>query len=141
MKSAGASAGELARAGSDLKKTQRSDGGWSQLDAPAEASKADNGKLAAAPSGALQSDAYATGSVLVALSLAAGVGPDDPAYHRGLEFLLRTQKGDGSWFVKSRSRPFQTYFESGFPHGHDQFISAAASAWAVAALTLAVSLP
>ena len=88
---------------------------------------AENGKGAVAPSGALQSDAYATGSVLVALSMAGGVGPDDPVYHRGLEFLIRTQKGDGSWFVKSRSRPFQTYFESGFPHGPDQFISAAAS--------------
>ncbi len=141
LKTAGASAAELARAGSDLKKAQRSDGGWSQLNALAETSKADNGKGAVAPSGALQSDAYATGSVLVALSLAAGVEPDDPAYHRGLEFLLRTQKGDGSWFVKSRSRPFQTYFESGFPHGPDQFISAAASAWAVASLALALPVP
>jgi hypothetical protein len=62
---------------------------------------------------------------------------DYPAYRRGLDFLIRCQRVDGSWFVKSRSRPFQTYFESGFPHGPDQFISAAASAWAVAALALA----
>jgi hypothetical protein len=44
---------------------------------------------------------------------------------------------DGTWLVKSRSHPFQTYFESGFPHGPDQFISVAASGWATAALVLA----
>ena len=32
-----------------------------------------------------------------------------------------------------------TYFESGFPHGKDQFISIAASSWATTALAL--SLP
>jgi hypothetical protein len=36
---------------------------------------------------------------------------------------------------------FQPYFESGFPHGHDQWISAAATAWATMALTLAVEHP
>jgi hypothetical protein len=40
--------------------------------------------------------------------------------------------------VASRSRPFQPYFESGFPYGKDQFISAAASNWATMALALAV---
>ena len=41
------------------------------------------------------------------------------------------------WLSKSRSHPFQTYFESGFPHGPDQFISIAGSGWATAALVLA----
>jgi hypothetical protein len=40
--------------------------------------------------------------------------------------------------VASRSLAFQTYFESGFPYGKDQFISAAASGWAAAALALAL---
>jgi hypothetical protein len=39
--------------------------------------------------------------------------------------------------VKSRSKPFQPYYESGFPHAKDQFISIAASGWATAALAVA----
>src|SRR5262249_38228154 len=95
----------------------------------------------AAATHAHSSDAYATGSVLVALHLAGGVATDFPAYRRGLAFLIRTQRDDGSWLVRSRSHPFQTYFESGFPHGPDQFISAAGSGWAVAALALACPPP
>ena len=38
-----------------------------------------------------------------------------------------------------RSFPFQPYKESGFPHGNDQWISAAGASWATMALTL--SLP
>jgi hypothetical protein len=41
---------------------------------------------------------------------------------------------DGSWLVRTRSPSFQPYFDSDFPHGYDQFISAAASNWAVMAL-------
>jgi hypothetical protein len=37
--------------------------------------------------------------------------------------------------VKSRALKVQPYFESGFPHGHDQWISQAATAWASMALT------
>jgi len=95
---------------------QRSDGGWAQLDS-------------------LPSDAYATGQALVALS-EAGLRSTDPAYKRGIAFLLKTQLEDGSWFVKSRSVPFQPFFESGFPHGHDQWVSMAASNWATMALAL-----
>ena len=101
-----------------LRKTQRDDGGWSQLDGGA-------------------SDAYATGSALVALNRAGAVATDDPAYRRGVLFLLSSQRDDGSWFVASRSKPFQPYFESGFPYGKDQFISMSATSWAVAALSLA----
>ena len=86
----------------------------------------------------LASDAYATGSALVALHQAGRLATNDPAYRRGVAFLLRTQKADGTWFVASRSRPFQLYFESGFPYGKDQFIAVAASGWAAGALALAL---
>ena len=75
---------------------------------------------------------------MVALHQAGGLATDDPAYRRGVAFLLRTQKDDGTWFVASRSKPFQPYFESGFPYGKDQFIAVAASGWAAAALGLAL---
>jgi hypothetical protein len=35
--------------------------------------------------------------------------------------------------------PVPTFFESGFPHGHDQWISAAASNWATMALALSLA--
>jgi ankyrin repeat protein len=98
--------------------TQRPDGGWSQLSS-------------------LATDAYATGQALVALK-EAGLLATDPAYKRGIAFLLKTQLEDGSWYVKSRSIPFQPFFESGFPHGHDQWISMAASNWATTALAMSV---
>ena len=46
--------------------------------------------------------------------------PTDPAYRRGLEFLLRTQIADGSWLVETHAVPIQAYFESGFPYGVNQ---------------------
>ena len=143
LKHAGASAKSLAAAAFDLLRTQRPDGGWSQLDTPAQTAKTKDakGQAAIAPAGALASDAYATGSALVALHLAGGVSADVPPYRRGLEFLIQSQRDDGTWLIKSRSRPFQTYFESGFPHGPDQFISAAGSGWATAALVLACPRP
>lgn len=98
---------------------QRDDGGWSQLPH-------------------LASDAWATGETLVALHIAGGLPTTSPAYRSGLQFLLNTQFEDGSWFVKSRSNPFQPHFESGFPYGRDQWISAGATAWAVMAMTLAI---
>src|SRR5207302_5295800 len=84
------------------------------------------------------SDAYATGSALTALCLGGCLSPNDAAFQRGIAFLLRAQQPDGSWHVASRSKPFQQYFESGFPHGKDQFISMAATAWATTALALAL---
>ncbi|MBS0261933.1 MAG: PQQ-binding-like beta-propeller repeat protein [Planctomycetes bacterium] len=118
LKLVGETDASLRNAAQELLATQRDDGGWSQT--------AD-----------LLSDAYATGSALVALHRAGQLQVTDPAYSRGLKFLLQTQLADGSWFVHSRSKPFQKYFESGFPHGADQFISITASAWATAALALA----
>jgi squalene cyclase len=73
----------------------------------------------------------------VVLHQAGGLPVSDAVYQRGVKFLLQSQREDGSWYVKSRSRPFQTYYESGFPHGKDQFISIAASSWAATALALA----
>jgi len=98
---------------------QRGDGGWSQFPT-------------------LASDAYATGQVLYALATAGTVPVTDPVYRKGVEHLLRTQAEDGSWHVKSRSIWLQPYFESGFPYGQDQFISAAGTAWASMALAAAV---
>ena len=46
---------------------------------------------------------------------------------------VRAQAADGSWYVRSRAPKFQPYFQSGFPHDHDQWISAAATSWATAA--------
>ncbi|MDR3618597.1 MAG: terpene cyclase/mutase family protein [Paludisphaera borealis] len=122
VKAAGMPADAVEGARSDLLSRQNDDGGWAQLDGNA-------------------SDAYATGSALVALHLAGGVPADDRSYLRGLSALIGTQRADGSWLVVSRSKPFQTYFESGFPHGKDQFISVAASSWAASALLLAVPRP
>ncbi|HXG63883.1 MAG TPA: ankyrin repeat domain-containing protein [Blastocatellia bacterium] len=112
---------EVIRTGArELLDEQRADGGWSQLPA-------------------LASDAYATGQALVALRQAGAIRVTDPAYRRGIEFLLRTQLADGSWYVRSRAVPLQPYFEGGFPHGHDQWISATATNWAAMALALAAA--
>lgn len=115
LKELGAAADDIRQAADALAKRQRPDGSWAQLDDK-------------------PGDAYATGSALVALHRAGGLATTDPAYKRGLGFLLRTQAADGSWRVTSRSKPFQPYYETGFPYKADQFISAAASGWAAAAL-------
>jgi hypothetical protein len=56
---------------------QRPDGGWSWR--PGD-----------------PSNAYSTGESLYALAL-AGVGSDEPAIRRGVDYLLATQKSDGTW--------------------------------------------
>jgi ankyrin repeat protein len=86
----------------------------------------------------LASDAFTTGKALTALHEAAGLSVADRAYQRGVQYLLSTQYPDGSWYVRSRAIKFQPYFESGFPFGHDQWISTAATAWAVMAIAPAV---
>lgn len=93
---------------------QQPDGGWSQI--PGRAT-----------------DAYATGQCLVALA-EAGQATSEEVYQRGVAYLLACQKSDGSWHIVSRSHPFQTYFESGYPHDVDQFISISAASWATMAL-------
>ena len=117
LKEVGA-AGELQAAADALIALQRPNGGWAQLPK-------------------LDADAYATGTALVALNWAGGIPADHPAYRRGVAFLVRSQRPDGTWLVESRSKPFQPYYEGGFPHGKHQFISSSASAWAATALVFA----
>ena len=112
---AGASDRHRADAARHLSRLQRDDGGWAQLP---EA----------------ESDAYATGSALVALHDAGEIPTRSSVFTRGLQFLIQSQQPDGSWHVVSRSVPIQDPYDSGFPHGKDQFISAAATAWATRAL-------
>lgn len=52
--------------------------------------------------------------------------PTGPVCEKGVRLLLGTQLEHGSWYVRSRAFPIQPYFDSGFPHGNDQFIPAAA---------------
>jgi hypothetical protein len=119
---AGATKNILKQAADELIRHQQADGGWAQLRG-------------------LESDAYATGQALYALRTGGGVSPTHEAYQKGVSYLLRTQRSDGSWLVRTRSYPVQPYFESGFPHGPDQWISAAATSWATLALTLAMDDP
>ncbi len=69
-----------------------------------------------------------------ALYEGAGVPKTDTAWLRGAHYLRTTQQVDGSWHVRSRGFGFQPYRETGFPHGHDQWISSAATGFAVMAL-------
>jgi hypothetical protein len=100
----------------DVQALQRPDGGWSDMTS-------------------MESSAFATGKAIVALQI-AGVPKSDATFQRGVKFLLDTQQEDGSWYVRSRALAFQPYFDNGYPHGYDQWISAAGSGWATAALSL-----
>ena len=102
----------------ELTALQRPDGGWAQTPW-------------------LASDAYATGQVLYMLHETGSSEKNSAVVRRGVEFLLRTEKEDGSWFVKSRAMKIQPYFQSGFPYDHDQWISEIGTAWAVIALSTA----
>jgi ankyrin repeat protein len=112
---------QAAKVRSEVAALQRPDGGWAQM-------------------ASLASDPYATGRALVALHT-AGMPVADPVYKRGVEFLLKNQMGDGSWYVKTRALGLQPFFDSGFPHGVNQAISSASSAWATMALTFASGNP
>ena len=59
-------------------------------------------------------------------------------FRRGVGYLLRTQFSDGSWLVRSRTFPLQPLKDSGFPHGKNQWISAADTSWATMAIALAL---
>ena len=114
----GATEAELGAAARNLESLQRADGGW-------------GGNPNLAP------DAYSTGLAIFALSAGRRDATPAPSYGRGAAWLLRNQEADGSWHVRSRAAKFQPYFESGFPHGADQWISSAGTAWAVAGLAAA----
>jgi len=115
----GASSAPIEAAARELLNTQRTDGGWSQL-------------------ATLESDAYATGQALYALAESGAMSSTSRVFTRGVKFLMDSQLADGSWFVRSRAIPLQPYFESGFPHGRNQWISAAGTNWAVLALSKTV---
>jgi hypothetical protein len=91
---------------------QRADGGWSQT----------------IPE--LKSDAFATGQTLYVLSL-AGYTAERPEIKRGIDFLVATQKPDGSWPMVSRSTP------DGSPGSSKLLtpITCAATSWATLGLT------
>jgi ankyrin repeat protein len=101
---------------------QRSDGGW-----------AGNPNLG--------SEAHSTGVALHALRESGFLSAASLAHRRGVQYLLSTQYPDGSWYVRSRAAGFQPYFQSGFPFEHDQWISAAATAWAAEALARSIETP
>lgn len=117
-----AGADDLNKAAKALLALQRSDGGW-------------------AGNPYMKSDAYATGVALVALAESKVITAGDSPYQHGVEYLLSTQFPDGSWHVRSRAIKFQPYFESGFPFGHDQWISTAATAWAAQGIALGIERP
>ena len=96
---------------------QREDGSWAQLPT-------------------LKGDAYATGQAIYSLCVGAGIPVNDPAIERARKYLLSTQLEDGTWYVHRRAFPFQPTMKSGFSHGRDGWVSAAATSWAVMALSL-----
>jgi hypothetical protein len=95
----------------ELLALQRFDGGWSQT----------------VPE--LKSDAFATGETLYVLSL-VGYTVARPEIRRGIDFLVATQKPDGSWPMISRSTP------NGAPGSSKLLtpITCAASSWATLGL-------
>jgi ankyrin repeat protein len=122
LSAAGARKDAVRRVADSLLAQQRRDGGW-----------AGNPNLG--------SDAHSTGVALHALRESGFLGAGDLAHRRGVQYVLSTQYPDGSWHVRSRAAGFQPYFQSGFPFEHDQWISAAATAWAAEALARSIESP
>jgi squalene-hopene/tetraprenyl-beta-curcumene cyclase len=75
----------ILRAGEWLRSIQNADGGWGE-----SCASYDNGVFTAAPSTASQT-AWAV------LGLLAGGDTTSQSVHKGVEYLLRTQRQDGSW--------------------------------------------
>jgi len=101
-----------------LTREQNPDGGWAQLRG-------------------MNSDAYATGLVLVALHQTGELRATDAAYKHGVEYLLSNQEPDGSWLVTKRAVPSLPWLDTGFPHGKFQIISYVGTSWATMALMYA----
>ncbi|MBX3118548.1 MAG: ankyrin repeat domain-containing protein [Fimbriimonadaceae bacterium] len=106
---------EKSAAMKELQAAQRSDGGWSQVPG-------------------VSSDSYATGLALYALHIGGGMPTTDPVYQRGVQYLLRTQDADGTWFVPKRALPANNYLNAGYPHGESQYSSFNGGCWATMAL-------
>jgi N-acyl-D-amino-acid deacylase len=111
---AGAEPKDVAAARDELLRWQLADGSWAQLRD-------------------MTGDAYATGTALAALRH-SGLESTHAAYRRGVKYLLRSQDETGAWLVKTRAKPLQVYFDNGDLGGKSQFISFAATNWAVMAL-------
>ena len=111
---AGAEAKLIETARDRLVKDQREDGAWAQL-------------------AHMSGDAYATATALVTLHR-AGLATTNKAHQKGVQYLIDSQLDDGAWFVQTRSKPLQKYFDNGDHGGKSQFISFAATNWAVLAL-------
>lgn len=120
---AGAPRAKLDALAAALAAAQQADGGWTSLDGH-------------------PSNAYATGEALVALQDAGAMPTSSAAWQRGLSFLIRTQAADGTWHVRSRLPSWVSppYYESGYPYGHDQFISTMGAAWALMAMSRALGV-
>jgi N-acyl-D-amino-acid deacylase len=101
---------------------QDASGGWSQADD-------------------MQPDAYATGTVLTALQEVGQLQSDHSAIVSGCRYLIESQLEDGTWHVATHAKPIQEYYESGFPHDEDQFISITATGWATLALARTLPTP
>jgi ankyrin repeat protein len=122
-KAAGADRALLRKLAVALQGTQRPDGGWSSI-------------------AGRESDVYSTGQALVALHDGGSVAIIDSSWQRGIAYLLKTQAADGTWRTTSRLHPpaplSPPYFDAGYPHGHDQFLSMQGASWAVMALSYAL---
>lgn len=114
----GAPDAEVSAARDAVFAAQRGDGGWGQ-------------------NSEMESDGYATGTTLYVL-LDTGLAPGEAHVDRAISYLLKNQDTDGSWFVATRAKPVQVYFDNGDPHGKSQFISIAATGWSTAALARAI---
>jgi hypothetical protein len=111
---AGADTKRIETARDSLVKDQREDGAWAQL-------------------ANMSGDAYATATALVTLRR-AGLATTEKAHQKGVKYLIDSQLDDGAWFVQTRSKPLQKFFDNGDHGGKSQFISFAATNWAVLAL-------
>jgi len=121
----GADSDKLREAAEQLLALQQDDGGWAQIRSRS-------------------TDAYATAEALVALRRAGHIPIDNPEWQRGLKYLVDHQEPDGSWLVETRQvspAPISPpYFETGYPHGKHQFISATTASWAIMAFSHALPL-
>lgn len=106
----------------DLVSLQQKGGGWGELP----------GYLA---------DAYSTGESLFALH-ESGMAANTSEWRKGVLFLLNSQAPDGSWRVHTRmvspANVSPEYFTTGFPYAKDEYLSYAATCWAVMALLTAL---